>query len=258
MSSGSEAVGYTGPEVVPFMRLLRWLTSGVLIALAACSQIVGYDELEKTTGSKTVPEPTKRDASPIDETADDGGVLPPDDSGVTPDTGIPPASTTCPAAPATYTPPWKTPVSRPRPCKTADLDAFVANERQLYETQRQAMILRNEPCANCMYTKEGDANWGPITLTNDQRIFIDFGLCYRAANASEACASKAHELEWCLQKICNVCVAGQNMNDCRAGAMAGTCKAPFDGTVSACNNHATVVNQTCRTSREVVGVLCGP
>jgi hypothetical protein len=235
--------------------------------VVACNSLVGFGDLEKVNGNER-PDPLEKNKD--SGTRDSGGgprldaSQPIEDASrpVDADAAIPPASTTCPASAATYYPPYQTPAARSKPCNSGDLSAFLANERQLFDSQRATMVARNAACASCIYTIETEKtvkDWGPMTKTQDSRSFIDFGLCYRMAGASDQCGAAAHDLEWCLQKVCNVCTDGVNLNDCRAAAngAGGTCEQRFNTTVNACQGFGTIVNQTCLSSREVVGIMCG-
>jgi len=235
------------------------------VAAVACNSLVGFGELEKINDDTERPDPLKVKDSGARDTGTGGSrtdvTSPPVDSGtpIEEDASIPPASKTCPGAAAAYYPPYVSPPARAKPCSSGDLNAFLANELQSFDSQRASMVARNGACAQCIYTVESDTTWGPMTKTKDSRNFIDFGLCYRMAGASDACGAAAHELEWCLQKICNVCTDGVNLSDCRAAATGagGTCQSRLQTTGTACQSFATIVNQTCLSSREVVGVMCG-
>jgi hypothetical protein len=242
------------------MRLARVLAASMLlVGSLACSALVGFDDFERvdhigpTDSGKAAP--SSGDAGDVPPPTPDSG-SPSADSG--PDgSGIPPASKTCPAPAATSYPPWTSPPTRPKPCTAQDITTFVANETRSFDQQKAAIAATNAACASCVFTLQSDAIWGPVTHTNDDRIFVDFGLCYRVAGASDPCGAAAHELEWCIQKVCNVCVDGQTLDDCRTAVKAGTCKTRFDTTVSVCNGFATIVDTTCAASGDVVGVLCG-
>lgn len=232
------------------------------LAIAACNSIVGFGDLEKVDDKKPDPLETEDDAGTSSRDSGRGGTdsgTSPTDSGSGQDSSIPKASTTCPATAPTSYPPYKSPPSRPKPCTTQDVQAFVDNERQAFDLQKSKMMARNAACAACVFTTESDATWGPITHTNDDRVFNAFGYCYRMAGASEACGQAAHELEWCLQKACNVCSAGLSLTECRnkVNGVGGDCNARLNTTVDACKGFGTIVNVTCATSAQVVGVMCG-
>jgi hypothetical protein len=239
------------------------------IAVVACNTIVGFEAFERVDNATETDSggggSTDEDEGTTGETKDSGssdsGTNGPRDAeaGADADAGVvvPPASTSCPASAPTSYPAWKTPPSRPKPCSQQDVQAFINNEQQSFDSQKGAMTARNAACATCVFTEETATTWGPIVHLADQRTFIAFGHCYRLAGASDACGSKAFELEWCMQKVCNVCSSGQNLSDCRDGARAGPCKTQFNATVTACESFGTIVNTTCQTSAQVVGVHCG-
>ena len=227
-------------------------------ALLACNAIVGFGDFEKVEDDD-VSRARGKDASAPDPASDD------DDDGVVVDKPIVEAgpdapeiaSTTCPApAPVSY-PPWRFPNTRPKPCTRADITTFVAHEGQSFESQKAAMENKNAACAACVFTKETDNEWGPIVKTNDGRVFVAFAQCYALAGAPDSCGDGAHELEWCLQKICNVCSSGQNLGDCRQVEREGGCKRGLDRTLAACGGSSQVVNVTCRGSGDVVATMCG-
>jgi hypothetical protein len=232
--------------------------------VAACNSIVNFAELARV--NENLPAPKDGGDEEDISTMKDGG-SPTDsatntsDSSVTePEPVVPPASTTCPAsAPVTF-PRFVEPiVPQPKPCKAGDLQSFLDNEQQAYDTQKASMIARNRACADCIYKKQSDPVWGPMTRTFDHRTFIGFGHCYSAAGASPACADAAHAVEWCIQKVCNVCSSGLSLAHCQDAAFAvgGTCGAQADVELAECNDFVNIIDVTCRTSREVVGVLCG-
>lgn len=237
----------------------------VSATVAACNSIVGFSELTRVNGTLPADSDAETTEAEDDPEGDDPAVL--EDGGAEPDAGadepdayVPPATTTCPAAPPLSYPPFVKPtVPASKPCKPGDLSVFLENELEPYDAQKATMTSRNRACANCIYKSQSDAVWGPMTRTRDQRTFVDFGLCYAAAGASPACAEAAHEVEWCLQKVCNVCTQGLSLVDCRDSAfdIGGECELQADEVLLACEDDAQIVNVTCRSSREVVGVLCG-
>ncbi|MCW5835245.1 MAG: hypothetical protein KIS78_22785 [Labilithrix sp.] len=223
------------------------------LAFAACNAIVGFDDFERV-GADAAPaeaEPSTPDAAPRDaEVVEQPGVEAGPDA---PEL----ASTTCPAPAPAYYPPWKSPAPRAKPCTPSDLTTFVTHEGQTFESQKAAMEAQNAACAACVFTLESDDEWGPIVKTNDGRVFVSFGHCYARAGAPDTCGDGAHELEWCLQKICNVCSDGQSLADCRLVEREGGCKRGLDRTLAACGNNSQIINNTCRGSGDVVAVLCG-
>lgn len=226
-----------------------------VLALAACNALVGFDDFERVRRAaepaEEEEEPEARDAAPRDAAVVDPPVVEagPDAPEL--------ASTTCPASAPAYYPAWKFPGPRARPCTPADLTTFITHEGQSFESQKAAMAAQNAACASCAFTLETDNEWGPIVKTNDGRVFVSFGHCYARAGAPDACGDSALELEWCLQKICNVCTDGQSLADCRLAERDTGCKRGLDRTLAACGNNAQIINNTCRGSGDVVGVLCG-
>lgn len=246
--------------------LMRGLARiGVIASLCACNTIIGFGDLTKQPAGAEPDDPTstdtKRDAGPQSGGGGgggngDGGANAGEDAG---DSGPVLASTSCPGtAPdlASY-PPWVSPSTRPQPCTQDDLKSFLKTEARPYEEQKSTMAARNAACASCVFTEQSDAVWGPIVHLPDGRMFHAFAICYRLAGASEACAKAAHALEWCSQKVCNICTSGLTLGDCQAQARANECKTFATDTISACQSYGTIVNTTCGGSGNVVGVLCG-
>lgn len=223
-------------------------------AVAACNAVVGFGDLEKV-GDVSAPSEEK-DASVRDTGAKDAAAPPPSveagsDAPVA-------ASTTCPASGPAFFPAWKSPApSRPEPCTRADIDTFVANEAKPFDAQRDAIAAQNAACAACVFTRESDGEWGPIVQTSDGRVYVAFGHCYAYAGAPDQCGDSAHELEWCLQKVCNVCSAGLSLADCRNTEREKSCKRGLDRTIATCSGSGTIVNTICRTSADVVATMCG-
>ena len=229
---------------------VAFVATALAVCVGACSSPApaGNDSSYVALPTRATPAagdtapPTKEDSAPLDAGTSDP---------------TPSPSTTCPAAPPTVYPPWHSPTTHGRPCTADDLTAYLANESHPFDAQKSAMAARNPSCASCVFTKESDTSWGPVTKTSDGRNFVDFGLCYAYAGASDGCGSSAHTLEWCIQKVCNVCLDGQNPTDCKNGAIAGACKSSYDATISSCSAFGDIVNTTCGGSGNVVGVLCG-
>lgn len=243
---------------------MRWLVGvAVVSGLLACNAIVGFDDLTKEPAAPSDdPDPIdpKRDSGSKSDASsggddDDASTQPAEDAG---DGGRPVASTECPGTPpaAGSYPPWVSPSARARPCKSADLDSFLANEARPYDEQRATMAARNSACASCVFTEQSQV-WGPIVHLDDGRIFHGFAICYRLAGASEACAKAAHALEWCSEKVCNVCSSGLTMADCQARARTNDCQQFADDTIAACQSFGTILNSTCARSGNVVSVICG-
>jgi hypothetical protein len=244
---------------IPALALVLVLSA--LTSVAACSAIVGYQQIVRVDAPEDA-----AGVVPGDDDDDGGSPAPPDSGGPgldsgsprdAGDSGIPPASQTCPAPAPTSYPVYVSPPARSKPCTSADITTFVNNESRSFDMQKAAMAANNPACASCVFTVETDAVWGPIVHTLDDRIFDAFGLCYRVAGANDDCASKAEQLEWCLQKVCNVCTAGQNLNDCRDSQKQTTCQTYLTATQTACAPFDTIVNATCGGSGNVVGVMCG-
>ncbi|MBX3219240.1 MAG: hypothetical protein KF795_01900 [Labilithrix sp.] len=232
----------------------RLVCGSLSLALAACNALVGFGDFERVDGVE--PTPDEPDAAVVDAAREDAAEVETPVVEAGPDAPEL-ASTTCPASAPAFYPPWKFPAPRNRPCTTADITTFLTHEGQTFESQKAAMESQNAACAACVFTRETDNVWGPIVKTNDGRIFVAFGHCYARAGASDSCGDGAQELEWCLQKICNVCSAGQSLADCRQVERAGGCKRGLDRTLAACGGSSTIVNDTCRGSADVVAVLCG-
>lgn len=239
----------------------RLVGIALVTGLLACNAIVGFDDLTKQPAEPSPDEPEPKRDSGRQEPRDGGGGG--EDDGATPpasdagDAGQV-VSTSCPGtppAPGSY-PPWVSPSTRPRPCTSDDLKSFLKTEARPYEEQKATMAARNQACASCVFTEQNDV-WGPIIHLNDGRIFHGFAICYRLAGASEACAKAAHDLEWCSEKVCNVCSSGLTMGDCQAHARETECKDFATSTAAACKNFGNIVTTTCGGSGNVVSVLCG-
>lgn len=233
--------------------------TGLLFLLTgACNTIVGFGDLTKQPAPPSTDEPDpdepKRDAGPQSGGGGIDATVPvTEDAG---DASIPVASTSCPGTAPDSTPPWVSPSSRPKPCTNSDLQSFVATEARSYEEQKSSMMARNAACASCVFTEENET-WGPIVHLSDGRMFHAFAICYRLAGASEACAEAAHALEWCSQKVCNICTSGLTLKDCQARARSNECAQQTSATVDACQNFGTIVNTTCGGSGNVFAVICG-
>ncbi len=169
----------------------------------------------------------------------------------------------CPAA-YPGDPPWKSPAATQTVCDQSDIDFIKAEAQKQGETFQQletALKARKAACGACVFTKEGDAAWGPIVYVGTQGgAFFNYGSCFaRAPGGSEDCGKAVESFELCADSVCDkdACGSDNAVQACvkQVAADKNSC-GKFNFT-AACPNF-TSLNNYCNTGLDVIAIMCGP
>lgn len=174
-----------------------------------------------------------------------------------------PSGGDCPAA-YPGDPPWKSPANVQTVCDQSDIDFIKTEAQKQGETFKQlndALTARKAACASCVFTKEGDAAWGPIVYVGTQGgAFFNYGSCFaRAPGGSEDCGKAVESFELCADAVCDkdACGSDNATSACvkQVAADKNSC-GKFNFT-AACPNF-TSLNNYCNTGLDVIAIMCGP
>lgn len=169
----------------------------------------------------------------------------------------------CPDPAPTSIPAYKPAHVVPGACTAADM-AFYADAYYdfdtypTYESLQTALAAQSATCAACVFTKEGDAEWGSIVLDEDSpdgdgrdNLSAYFE---KAAGGSKTCAETTYKYDFCAGTSCAACTddeVDQCWEDVDDDAYCGGYDYMTD-----CPNLATLLDETDDPVK-VLTVLCG-
>jgi hypothetical protein len=237
-----------------------------LFALASVSAIAGLMTTVGASGCSTTTTETNSssssggtDGGTKDATTKDRTVVPEDDGGEDP--------SDCPAdVPLTEADldkeiGWKEAKAVPGACTAADITQLEANFKdQGIKTYFDLGKNLPEGCFNCIFSKDTDANWGPVVGTAEnggETGFVNFGACFGEVE-DPACGKALQYEQFCYNIACNECSAtSTERQKCveKAGS-SGMCTEFGDATAKACPNIQTSAKK-CNSIVDAAKTLCG-
>jgi hypothetical protein len=155
---------------------------------------------------------------------------------------------------------WKPAKTAPGACSQGDITKLEANFKDTnIKTYFDLGNGLGADCKACVFSKDTDANWGPIVGTaenNGETGFINFGACFGAIEG-DACGKALQYEQFCYNVACNECTTTQTeRTKCIQAAGDGMCKDFGDKTGTACPKIQDTA-KTCNTIFDSVKSLCG-
>jgi hypothetical protein len=156
---------------------------------------------------------------------------------------------------------WKEAKQTPGACSAADITQLETNFKDT-NIKTYFDLGKNLPdeCFNCVFSKDTDANWGPIVGTaenNGETGFVNFGACFGAVE-DPACGKALQYEQFCYNIACNECTTtSTERQKCveKAGS-SGMCTEFGDATAKACPNIQTTA-KSCNSIIDAAKTLCG-
>jgi hypothetical protein len=156
---------------------------------------------------------------------------------------------------------WKEAKKTPGACTPTDLTQLETNFKDTgIKTYFDLGKSLSDPCFACVFSKDTDANWGPIVGTaenNGETGFVNFGACFGAVE-DPACGKSLQYEQFCYNIACNECTTtSTERQKCveKAGS-SGMCTEFGDATAKACPNIQESA-KSCNSVIDAAKTLCG-
>jgi uncharacterized protein YceK len=156
---------------------------------------------------------------------------------------------------------WKPAKANPSACSAADITKLEANFKNTnIKTYFDLGEGLPQPCFDCVFAKDTDANWGPIVGTaenNGETGFVNFGACFGYVEDAD-CGKALQYEQFCYNVACNECTTtSTERQKCveKAGS-SGMCTEFGDATQKACPNIQTSAKK-CNSIIDAAKTLCG-
>jgi hypothetical protein len=132
---------------------------------------------------------------------------------------------------------WAPPAAPTSVCTQVQLQSlYAACEQGTVQTCRSFETdPANAACAQCVYTVEGDARFGPVVTLSSGERWANVGGCIALTDGDDSatgCGAKYFASEKCADVACNGCV-GQDRTDCTSAAQHTVCSAYVEAAVCA-------------------------
>jgi hypothetical protein len=156
------------------------------------------------------------------------------------------------------------------PCDTAALDLlgalFRADPAPSFAVIEAAVrgaadaSAASAACAACVFTRAGDATWGPVVWVDVDAgtAFVNYGACYaHAPGGSDACGRAVHQQTRCLEEVCSLdgC-RPEGLRLCAQQALQERDGCGRFDVATACDQGIAQLAVVCRNPVDVVTRLC--